>query len=126
MAAVAVATFAVPSFVTSVAGRADYGVRPWTTTATGRATTTVGGAGFNVRPSDGWVEFEIAGLAQPGADVVEVAVDGTAVDTVEVGAADHRLRYPTATERFAYVELRPPEAATLTVNLFDHPAGVGR
>ncbi len=126
VAAVAVATFAVPSFVTSVAGRADYGVRPWTTTATGRATTTVGGAGFNVRPSDGWVEFEIAGLAQLGADVVEVRVDGTAVDTVEVGAADHRLRYPTATERFAYVELRPPEAATLTVNLFDHPAGVGR
>lgn len=123
----AIATFAVPSFVESLAGRADYGVRPWTTTATGRATTTAASAGFNVRPDGGWVELEIAPLADVEVEhgAVDVLVDGTAVGRVAVGAPQ-RLRYPTATERFAYVELRSTARPTLTVSLFDHPAGVGR
>ena len=56
--AAAMAVTVASSVASSLEGRADYGVAPWTTTGGRRATTTVGEAGFNVRPLGGSLEFE--------------------------------------------------------------------
>ncbi len=101
----------VPQLGRSLTAKGEYGVH-WPLNAPPKRSAMEGRAGFNLFPSDGFVEFAVRPRNDGKPTRVSVLVDGVLAGSEVVDEVEHRFRYSASKAGFVYVELDSEDART--------------
>ncbi len=99
----------VPQLGRSLAAQGEYGVH-WPLNAPPKRSAMEGRAGFNLLPSEGFVEFAVRPRNDAKPTRVSVFVDGILAGSEVVVDVEHRFRYPAAKSGLVHVELDSEDA----------------